>query len=477
MIQAYKIFASIPATISTRALARALKSLNRIIDSHSKHAVLWCVLIEISGNTLTLRTTNLAVHTKIELGCEGAGEGKIAIPCKLLTDLIDRFECANVTLVIKSDEYNQVLEVIGDRSYYKLNGIDAKEFPVAPTVEGVEFQVDANELISAANKAAQVIKKRYYGALSGWHLRSDGRILIVEATDGYQLFQREIIGHGFQPCSIILDPSLAQFLNHIKMPKPFGCKVTIGEEGIELETSECTVSARRMQGQFPDTHGIIESVGTDLQLNGKKLLAAASRVASSSTQKEPEIDLLFDITSLVVCCGENSEVIKIDTGNVSRQIRLKFKYLKKCLTRMSQAIAVRLTQETIILFDRERGITQVIALEESTEKNMKPKRQPATNIEEMKGNPEILKRQDLIKRLQERGEGVNAAIKKFNEEVDRLFDAVADAVQEHNEVIVEINDLLGGDEEFEQLDIDWPQTPLIDPDYSEIRKELFKGIH
>ena len=123
-------------TISKQCLSIALSRISQIADRKSSMQILSNVLIEASG------TENVKIAAT-DLNLSGTGifpamikeGGAMTMPAKTLYDVVRNLSEGTVTLRTEGEQ----VEILGGRTKYKLLSLPAEDFPMLPSVKGIDF--------------------------------------------------------------------------------------------------------------------------------------------------------------------------------------------------------------------------------------------------------------------------------------------------------------------------------------------------
>lgn len=183
--------------IGQAELASAVTLAGQSVSSKSTLPVLGNLLLTADrvDGSVTVTGTNLETALALTVPAEVEGDGAITLPARLLRDAlagIPNDARLTVELQMRTMSANLTWTVGGrKRGEVNIKGIDAAEFPLVPTVDGVdgvEFTgSDLGQLIRRSAFAAADGKDTSRPALTGVRVGADGRHLLLAATDGYRL--------------------------------------------------------------------------------------------------------------------------------------------------------------------------------------------------------------------------------------------------------------------------------------------------
>ena len=147
--------------------------------------VLSHVLLVAERSQIKLAATDLEVSLICRIGAKVEEEGAITLPVRLIADLVGALENERINIV----RNNGSLALRCQRNEASVNGIDADEFPILPSIEG-EREMSLNPellrtMVSRAVVAAATDEAR--PVLTGVLVCFDGSALTMAAADGFRM--------------------------------------------------------------------------------------------------------------------------------------------------------------------------------------------------------------------------------------------------------------------------------------------------
>ena len=119
--------------VSSTALLRQLQAISGVLNSSNTLPILDNFLFEVAPGKASISASDLetTMTTSVEVTAEE--EGAIAIPAKMLLDILKTFE--DLPLTFKVDPKTCGVEMTSEAGKYKLAGA-GDEFPRTPELEG-----------------------------------------------------------------------------------------------------------------------------------------------------------------------------------------------------------------------------------------------------------------------------------------------------------------------------------------------------
>lgn len=140
--------------VNSQQLLRQLQSLSGVLTANNTMPIINCFHFHLEENALTIKTTDLSTTlvARIEVDSGRMDEAQeVAIPSKLLLDILKTFDDIPLTFTI--DPSNYTVELSSGQGQYSLAGMDAETYPTMPVAEGTNsVTMSCNALVTAINK-------------------------------------------------------------------------------------------------------------------------------------------------------------------------------------------------------------------------------------------------------------------------------------------------------------------------------------
>jgi DNA polymerase-3 subunit beta len=163
-----------------------LQLVTSVVGARKTMPILQNVLLEAKEGFVRLTTTNLDLGARCSVKADVTEEGSITLPVKEIGRIVRELADMEVS-VETSDNSKATISTRG--SIFNVIGMDSKEFPPLPELEGQkEFSLERNEVISmlkSVSYAQSVNEERYM--LKGVFFQFSKEKLSLVATDGRRL--------------------------------------------------------------------------------------------------------------------------------------------------------------------------------------------------------------------------------------------------------------------------------------------------
>jgi DNA polymerase-3 subunit beta len=293
-------------------LNKALATVARVATNKSTLPVLSNILLNVSDNQLKLSATNLDIAINTLVGAKVAKAGSLTIPARLLQDFVANLP--DTTIRLKQEDNK--LHITTDNHNSTINGINAEEFPVMPTIQkGESWMVDTDQFKHALQQvvgAASGDESR--PILTGLFFHTAGKDLFIAATDSYRLAEKKLKAPNKEIAFILPASAAHDVLRIISDTDAKEVTVTQDSQQVRFETAETELIARLIEGEYPDYQKLIPSeFATEATLPKAEILsitkvsslfaraAAGSIVVRTNQEKQT-----LEIQSVASQIGENT---------------------------------------------------------------------------------------------------------------------------------------------------------------------------
>jgi DNA polymerase-3 subunit beta len=295
-------------------LLQAFQTVASVAPSRSPKPILQNVKLEAVEQGVILSATDLEVGIRYFVdGVDVQSQGVAIFSVTRFGSILR--ESTDATLHLESD--GQGTTIRGERSQFRLSAEDPAEFPQVAAFEEKDFhEVPARllrELIRRTVFATDNESSRY--ALGGVKLEFSESELIAIGTDGRRLAKMagpiSTTGTAIDAAQTMIIPTRAmQLIERAVAPTDAEVQVALKGNEILVHTSKVTISARLLEGRFPDWKKVFpEQGGTgvklDLAVGGT--YAAVRQAAIVTSEESRGVDFAFG-DGMLVLSGKAAEV-------------------------------------------------------------------------------------------------------------------------------------------------------------------------
>lgn len=277
-------------------LLKPLLLVSGAVERKSTLPILGNILLEVSGQTLTMTATDLELEMISSTQVNNRGEdGRITVPARKLLDI-----CKSLpdTADIEFELVNDSIHIACGRSRYTLVTLPGTDFPNIEEWQGdVEFNLQKLQLLrliesthfSMANQDV-----RYY--LNGMSIETENNEIRSVATDGHRLAICKIANDGLTlPARQVIVPRKG-ILEIIRLLAPIEqeIKISLGTNHIRIVDTDFSFTSKLVDGRFPDYRRVLPRNGDKvLVTNKEQLRQVLSRASILSNEKFKGVRLNF----------------------------------------------------------------------------------------------------------------------------------------------------------------------------------------
>lgn len=274
-------------TCSKDDLVAKLATVSRVVSSRGSVQVLSGVLLRPADGGLVLAATDMELSLRTTLAAQVEGDSSVAVPGKLLVDLVRLLPAAEVTIEYRPEE--GVAHISSGSYSSKINVFSAEDFPRLPATDPAPHTLATASLLETVDRVARSASKdESRPVLTGIQVRFEGTTLHMAATDSYRLSFKstELERSGPELEAIIPARALIEL-----------SRIAAGTESITLGVNENTVvfgagdtwlTTRRIDGQFPDVTRLLpESFEIEVDLPRSELRDVVRRAGVMALRNAP----------------------------------------------------------------------------------------------------------------------------------------------------------------------------------------------
>ena len=323
-------------TIEREQLLKPLQLINGVVNKRQTLPILGNVLLVANDKRLCLTGTDLEVELTSYADLLALGTvGDTTVPARKLLDICRSLPDSS-QLKMKLTDHKLYLTT--ENSRFSLNTLPAAEFPRAQET-AAETEIALNimqlkQLIERTQFAMAQQDVRYYLNGSLWRIEADA--VVTVATDGHRLSYCRLSMPNQREKNVteVIVPRKAIAEVMRILPEVDGkIKLAIGTHHMRAVTNDFMLTAKLIDGRFPDYHNVIPRAGNNqLCIDRDILKPVLSRVAILSNEKYRGIRLSLEKNLLKVSANnpdheEAEESIIVDYSGDAIEIGLNVNYL------------------------------------------------------------------------------------------------------------------------------------------------------
>jgi DNA polymerase-3 subunit beta len=323
---------SMEVVLDRDAFLKGLQMVQNIVEPRQTLPILANILLETEGEAVRLTATDLEVGARVSIPAQVLGKGAITISARKLTEIVKELPVAKVALTVKE---NATVALRCGGATYKLVGLAPDDFPpVVPAMPAAWMRLDAKtlrEMLVQTSFAVSHDETRY--ALNGVLFSLSGKEARLVATDGHRLAMsiRSVGDLGPGVTGIVPRKAITEIMRVLGSGEEV--QIAITENQFVLQMPNFVMTARLIEGQFPNYEAVIPKSHPGKLVIGRAVLTAAlRRVSVMAEERNKPVKLTLAPTVLKLSAssqdlGEAEESIDVDYGGAEVTIGFNSKYV------------------------------------------------------------------------------------------------------------------------------------------------------
>jgi len=286
-------------------LSKILTIASRFTSTRAQLPILGNILFSASKTKLLIASTNLEVSIAISIGAKVEKSGEIAVPAKVITDLVNNLSLGQITLETEKEK----LKIKASDFSSTVSSMNSSDFPALPkSLDKKVIEIDKNILINSLTQctfAASIDETR--PILTGLLFIFEKNRLTIVATDGFRLSQKHIpLTKNYSSQKIILPKTtLSELIKLAGEEENISFSFKDSENQSIFKVGRSILSSRILQGEFPDYERIIPSRSSLHVFVDKEELLRAIKLASVFARESANVVNLTIQSSSVSITAES----------------------------------------------------------------------------------------------------------------------------------------------------------------------------
>lgn len=278
--------------VSSSYLKEYLQILGGVIATNNTLPILDHVLFDLSENQLRLIASDLETTISANIEVSSTDKGVIALPAKLLLDMLKTFPEQPLTFVL---EDNGTVEISASNGKYALASVSGEDFPKP-------IAIDASSSINLQGDIlATAISKTLFAAgnddlrpvMSGVFFQCTPSGVTFVATDAHKLvkYERTDIQASAQ-AEFIMPKKPLNLLKGILAGSESEVSLTYNENNASFAFENIEIISRLIDGKYPNYEAVIPKENPNiLSVSRTQFLSSVRRVSIFSNRTTHQIRL------------------------------------------------------------------------------------------------------------------------------------------------------------------------------------------
>jgi len=326
-------------SVKKKDLLKGLQTVLNVVPQRTTFPILSNVMVDARKGELCLSATDLDISMTTTVDASVGKTGSITLPAKRVNEIARELPEGDIEVTEKEEK----VTISGGKSVFRLSGISKSEFPELPKIEQKNYMtMDSSVLTKAIDKTAFAASTdEMRPVLSGvlWHIgKSETRMV---ATDGHRLALYKMRQSNVVEKDVDVNvPPKALFLVSKVAEEPEKVEVRFEEARIGFYVDSTEISARLVEGEFPDYDQVIPKDNDKVMKVGRAALMSAMRRVSIFSNPNTHLTKLslrkgkLGLFSETAEIGEASDEIECDYKGDELDIGYNANYFLEILKRL-----------------------------------------------------------------------------------------------------------------------------------------------
>jgi DNA polymerase-3 subunit beta len=307
--------------ISSTSLLRHLQSISGVLSTSNSLPILDNFLFEINDGQLTVSASDLETTMRTTLEVEANESGKIAVPAKLILDVLKNLPDQPCTFLVDKATYS--IEIAYDNGKSKMVGYNGDEFPRVPSIErSISIKI-AGEIISKA------INKTLFATgnddlrpvMSGVFCQFSPEDITFVATDAHKLVRYRRTDSEATGSSSFILPKKPLNLLKSNLTGTEEVLMEYNESNAVFTFNDIVLICRLIDGKYPNYDAVIPKENPNvLTIDRVQFLSSIKRVSIFANKTTHQVKLKLAGSELALSAED------VDFSNESNE-RLTCNYV------------------------------------------------------------------------------------------------------------------------------------------------------
>jgi len=325
-------------SVNRELLLKPLQQVAGVVERRQTLPVLSNLLLQVSGNQLSMTGTDLEVELIGRLEVVTPEDGEITVPARKLVDICREIpEKADIEFSLNENR----LQIRCGRFRSTLSTLPAVDFPsVDQSSPEMTAEMDSKSFKKLLDQTAFAMAQqdvRYF--LNGMLIELGNNHVRAVATDGHRLAMSDLEQEGIDgPTKQVIVPRKGVIeIQRLLQEVEDRVAVSIGSSHLCVTTSMFTLTTKLVDGKFPDYDRVIPKDGDKVVLaDRQELRQALSRTAILSNEKFRGIRVSISTGQLQLSANnpeqeEAEETVSVDYQGDSLEVGFNVSYLQDVL--------------------------------------------------------------------------------------------------------------------------------------------------
>lgn len=277
--------------ISSATLLKHLQHISGVLSTSNTLPILDNFLFEIKDGRLTVSASDLETTMRTSMEVDAKEDGKIAIPAKLLLDVLKTLPDQPCTFVI-DDAYG--VEIVYDNGKSKMVGFNGDDFPRTPNLE------NSSSITISGDIVANAINKTLFATgvddlrpvMSGVYCQFSPESITFVATDAHKLVRYTRTDSQASGSSAFILPKKPLNLLKANLKGDEEVKLEYNDSNAVFTFNDVVLVCRLIDGKYPNYEAVIPKENPNvLTIDRLQFLSSIKRVSIFANKTTHQIKL------------------------------------------------------------------------------------------------------------------------------------------------------------------------------------------
>lgn len=277
---------------SSTTLLRHLQSISGVLSTSNTLPILDNFLFEIEEDQLIISASDLETTMRTTMIVEANSAGKIAIPAKLLLDVLKNLPDQPCTFTVNTDNFG--VEIAYENGKSKMVGFNGDEFPRIPSIENSSSVRVKGDVVSSA------ITKTLFATgnddlrpvMSGVFCQFSPSDIIFVATDAHKLVRYRRTDSSAENTSSFILPKKPLNLLRTNLSSDVEVQIEYNESNAVFTFGDIVMICRLIDGKYPNYEAVIPKENPNvLIIDRTQFLGSIKRVSIFANKTTHQIKL------------------------------------------------------------------------------------------------------------------------------------------------------------------------------------------
>jgi len=287
--------------VESSALLKELQKLSGVLSTNNTLPILDNFLFDISESEISIYASDLETTMMTKISATAKESGKIAIPARLLLDILKTFSSQPLTFLVDSNNFG--IEINSENGQYKLAGQNAEEFPKIPALESAATtNISADVLIKAINKTLFAAgNDELRPVMSGVFCEFSAEKISFVATDAHKLVCHSRTDVTTENTASFILPRKPLTLLKNTLVEGEDIKMEYNDTNALFSFNDTTIICRLVDGKYPNYEAVIPKENPNkLSIETAAILSSVKRVSIFANKTTHQIKLKITGSELII---------------------------------------------------------------------------------------------------------------------------------------------------------------------------------